>query len=120
MKKAFQFTAQIVLSIIIAGIISLGVYALTKNEAMAASTVAFGWILVALFMGAFDYDERKKHTSIKDAARNYGQAAVFVGTACLYMGTPQQCEDVCDDLWHRGVQAEYHELTGEETQFDII
>lgn len=70
MKKAFQFTALIVLSIIIAAVISVGVYALTKNEALAASTVAFGWILVALLMGAFDMDERKaKHMSIKDAFR---------------------------------------------------
>lgn len=51
---------------------------------------------------------------------DYRQAAVFVGTACLYMGTQQQCEDVCDDLWHYGQQARVEMLTGEETQFDIL
>ncbi len=51
---------------------------------------------------------------------DYGQAAVFVGTACLFIGTPQECDERADDLWHYGVQAEVQQLTGEETQFDII
>lgn len=51
---------------------------------------------------------------------NYRQAAVFVGTACLLIGTPQECDDLCDDLWHHGQQARMEMLTGEETQFDIL
>lgn len=122
MKKAFTFTAQIILSVIIAGIISLGVYALTKNETLAASTVAFGWILVALFMGAFDMDDdrKAKHQSIKDATRNYGQAAVFIGTACMFIGTPDECDKVADDMWHWGQQARIEMLSGEDTQFEIL
>ena len=78
-------------------------------------------IAIALALGAFDMSAIKrdmKHTSIKDAAR-YGQAAIFVGTACLFVGTPQECEDVCDDMWHYGQQAEVRALTGDET-FDIL
>lgn len=51
---------------------------------------------------------------------DYGQAAVFVGTACLFIGTPQECDDRADDLWHYGVQARVEQLTGEETSFNII
>ena len=50
---------------------------------------------------------------------DYRQAAVFVGTACLYMGTQQQCDELCDDLWHYGQQARVEQLSGDET-FDII
>ena len=64
--------------------------------------------------------EQELGSSIKDAARNYGQAAVFIGTACLYMGTPQECDDVCDDLWHHGQQAHVEMLTGEETSFNVL
>ena len=51
---------------------------------------------------------------------DYRQAAVFVGTACLLIGTPQECEDVCDDLWHHGQQARMEMLTGEEQAFDVM
>jgi hypothetical protein len=44
---------------------------------------------------------------------------VFIGTACLFIGAPKQCDDLCDDLWHHGQQAEVRALTGDET-FDII
>lgn len=51
---------------------------------------------------------------------NYRQAAVFVGTACLFIGTQTECDERADDLWHYGVQAEVQQLTGEETQFDVM
>lgn len=51
---------------------------------------------------------------------NYGQAAVFVGTACLLIGTPQECDDIADDLWHHGQQARVEMLTGEEQAFDVM
>lgn len=51
--------------------------------------------------------------------RNYGQAAIFVGTACVFMGTPQECDDLCDDLWHHGQQARVEMLTGDET-FNVL
>lgn len=122
MKKIMNFVLQIMLAAALSAGISLIALAILGIRDMGI----FLWtylciaLLIALFMGALDYDERKseKHTSIKDA-RNYGQAAVFIGTACLYMGTPQQCEDVCDDLWHYGQQAEVRALTGDET-FEIL
>ena len=61
-----------------------------------------------------------RYESIRPQRRDYGQAAVFVGTACLLIGTPEQCEDLCDDLWHHGQQARMEMLTGEETSFNII
>lgn len=51
---------------------------------------------------------------------NYRQAAVFVGTACLFIGTQTECDERADDLWHYGVQAEVQQLTGEETLFDVM
>lgn len=50
---------------------------------------------------------------------DYKQAAVFIGTACLYLGTQQQCDELCDDLWHHGQQAHVQVLDGNET-FDIL
>lgn len=77
-------------------------------------------IMVSAALGVFDMPERTKHDSIRHkTGRNYGQAAIFVGTACLFMGTPQECDDLCDDLWHHGQQARVEMLTGEET-FNVI
>jgi hypothetical protein len=77
-------------------------------------------IAVSGLLGVFDMPERTKHDSIRHkTGRNYGQAAVFIGTACLFVGTPQECDDLCDDLWHHGQQARVEMLTGEET-FNVI
>ena len=65
-------------------------------------------------------DEPSKYDSIKHkTGRNYGQAAIFVGTACLFMGTPKECKELCDDLWHRGIHAEVTEVT-EGMEFNIL
>lgn len=68
-----------------------------------------------------DEDGKSRYDSIRhyDGRRNYGQAAVFIGTACLFMGTPQECDEMADDLWHYGQQVEVKTLTGEES-FDIL
>ena len=50
---------------------------------------------------------------------DYRQAAVFVGTACLFIGPQTECDERADDLWHHGVQAEVLELTGEEV-FNVL
>ena len=75
----------------------------------------------ALITGVFDEREKSRYGSIKhyDGRRSYGQAAVFIGTACLFVGTPKQCEDVADDLWHYGQQVHVDTLTGDET-FEIL
>ena len=78
-------------------------------------------IAVSALLGVYDMPERTKHDTIRHkTGRNYGQAAIFVGTACLFMGTPKECDDLCDDLWHHGQQARVEMLTGEETSFNII
>ena len=79
-------------------------------------------IMTMLALGAFDEREESKHESIKryDWRRNYGQAAVFIGTACIFMGTPKECEDMCDDLWHNAQQAHMEMLSGEEKAFEIL
>lgn len=60
-----------------------------------------------------------KYDTIRHKTGNYGQAAIFVGTACLFVGAPKECDDLADDLWHRGIQCEVSELTGDEV-FDIL
>jgi hypothetical protein len=78
-------------------------------------------IAVSALLGVYDMPERTKHDTIRHkTGRNYGQAAIFVGTACVFMGTPQECDDLCDDLWHYGQQARVEMLTGEETSFNIL
>lgn len=68
-----------------------------------------------------DEDGKKKYDSIrhKMGGRTYGQAAVFIGTACLFIGEPNECWELADDLWHHAQQAEVRALTGEET-FDVL
>ena len=51
---------------------------------------------------------------------DYRQAAVFIGTACMFIGTADECDKVADDMWHWGQQARVEQLSGEETGFDII
>lgn len=90
---------------------------LDASDGVAIATYFGVAAVVAVALGVFgDGKDAARHTSIKDAAR-YGQAAIFVGTACLFVGTSRECEDVCDDLWHHGVQCEVGNLTGE---FDIL
>lgn len=100
--------------------------ALTMVGGAAAAIVGSAWVqglTVRQFIGRILSAEQEptKHGSIKhyNGRRNYGQAAVFIGTACLFMGTPQQCDEVCDDLWHHGQQAHVQMLEGNET-FDIL
>ena len=82
-------------------------------------------ILTMLALGAFDEPAKRedmKHDSIRhyNGRRNYGQAAVFIGTACIFMGTPKECEELADDMWHNAQQAEVKMLTGDETNFEIL
>lgn len=79
------------------------------------------WIIVGdaraiwrSIMGTNKYESVKHRTG-----RNYGQAAIIVGGACLYLGTPSECDELADDLWHRGVQAEVLEEPTEEV-FNVL
>jgi undecaprenyl pyrophosphate phosphatase UppP len=79
-------------------------------------------IVTMLVLGAFNVPERKqsnKYTVRHKAGRSYGKAAIFVGTACLFVGTPQECEELADDLWYYAQPVRVDTLTGDET-FDIL
>lgn len=119
MKQTIRFIGLGIAAALVGFVAMCIAIMLNASDGVAIGTYFAVAAVVALVLGVFDMSAIKrgiKHTSIKDAAR-YGQAAIFVGTACLFTGTPQECEDVCDDLWHHGVQCEVGNLTGE---FDIL
>ena len=120
MKQTIRFIAIIVLSAVVAFAMACIVLAITDSAKAFAFTYFIGAFFIALAIGAFDMKERTRYDSIKHRdGRSYGQAAIFLGTACLYIGTPKECEELADDLWHRGQQVEVSELTDSET-FDIL
>lgn len=114
------------LKMIVAAIVAVGMACVLimhgASDNMVIVTLFATGIAVSALLGVYDMPaERTKHDSIRHkTGRNYGQAAVFIGTACLFMGTPQECDDLCDDLWHHGQQARVEMLTGEETSFNIL
>lgn len=123
--KTLKFFAIVVLSAAVAMGVTLGVDALgVFNYRYAFVTIFFATAIgMAALLGAFREDGRKsRFESIQhyDGRKNYGHAAVFIGTACLFMGTPQECDDMADDLWHHGQQVRVEQLTGEETDFNIL
>ena len=121
MKKTFRFIGLTIVAALVGFAAMCIAIAFDASDRVAILSYFGVAIAIAAVLGAFDMGAIKrnmKHTSIKDAAR-YGQAAIFVGTACLFVGTPQECEDVCDDMWHYGQQAEVRAMTGDET-FDIL
>ena len=123
MKQTFKFIAIIVLSAAVAFVIA---YIIAGDSLGRFGVIGIGLaMLIASVMGAFDVAEKKKDgkkfDSIRhyDGRKSYGQAAVFIGTACLFIGSPDKCDEVADDLWHWGQQAEVRALTGDET-FNIL
>lgn len=121
MKKTFRFIGIIIVAAIVAAVVTVAVDTLEvfSYRYSFVAVYAATAICVAALLGVFREDGRSaKHTSIKDTAR-YGQAAIFVGTACLFVGTPQECDELADDLWHYAQQAEARMLTGDET-FDVL
>ena len=122
MKQTIRFIAIVVLSAAIAFGMACVVLAITDSE----KAFVFTYILVAVFaamsMGVFDVKEKKsgKYESIRHRSGiKYNQAAIFIGTACVFMGTPEQCDEVADDLWHWGQQARVDKVT-EETVFNVL
>lgn len=106
----------LVAAIVAAGMVCMMIMHDASDKAVIVTFFCVG-IMVAAALGVFDERKESKHDSVSryDGRRNYGQAAVFIGTACIFMGSVQECEDVCDDLWHYCQQAEVRTLTGEET-----
>lgn len=124
MKKFMTFILQIVLSAALSAGVNLIGFAILgiRDMAMFLWSYLMVSILIALFMGAFDVKEKQsKYNSIKHrmGRRNYGQAAIFVGTAAIFIGTPQECEELADSMQHYAQQAHVQVLDGNET-FDIL
>ena len=123
MKKAIIGIVKILVATIVAIVVTMIIDAIGIGYWYGHVAVFFctGIGMVAL-LGVFSDEESAKHESIKhyNGRRNYGQAAVFIGTAAIFVGTPQQCEDMADDLQHYAQQAKVKMLTGEETEFEIL
>ena len=123
MKKTLSFIGLIIVAAIVAAVVTvavdtLEVFSYRYSFVAVYAATAIG---VAALLGAFR-DERSasRYDSIRHkTGRNYGQAAVFIGTACVFIGSLNDCEDVCDDLQHYAQQAHVELLSGNET-FDIL
>ena len=123
MKKTIIDIVKILVACIVAIVATIAVDALGIGYHYGHVAVFFCTAIGMLaILGVFSEREDAKHDSIRhyDGRRHYGQAAVFLGTACVFMGTPKQCEDVADDLWHYGQQVHVEQLTGEENNFEVL
>lgn len=99
----------------------MNVYLFIIVPAMAIMCIVFAWIIAGdikailrSMRGSGKYD-----TIRHKMGRNYGNAAVFIGTACLFVGTPQECEELADDMQHYAQQAEARALDG-DMEFEIL
>ena len=101
--KTLRFMAIVVLSAVVAFIVA-SVLAETLRQFIAIGV--FGSMFITVIVGAFDVNEKTRYDSIrhKMGRKSYGQAAIFLGTACVFVGTPKECEERADDLWHYGHQ----------------
>ena len=124
MKKTINFIVKVIVAALVGFAMMCIAIAYDASDRLAFGTYLFVTIAVCAVLGVFD--ERKERDASRydtirhKTGRNYGQAAVFIGTACLFIGTPQKCEEACDDLWHHGQQAHVEMLSGEETSFNVL
>lgn len=117
--KTLKFIGLVIAAAIVGFVAMFVAIMLNASDGVAIMSYFGVAAIVAVALGVFrESKDAARHTSIKDAAR-YGQAAIFVGTACLFTGTPNECDELADDLWHRGVQCNVSEIKGNET-FDIL
>ena len=72
------------------------------------------WVIAALTRRKQARFDTIRH---KMGGRSYGQAAIYIGTACVFMGTPQQCDELADDLQHYAQQVRVDTIDGE---FDVL
>ena len=122
MKKNIKFIGIIIVAALVGFATMCVAIAFDASDKVAIVSYFGVAIAIAAVLGAFDMSSEKrdmKHTTIKDAARNYGQAAIFVGTACLFVGTPQDCEELADDMQHYAQQCEVRALDG-DIEFEIL
>ena len=109
-----------IVKIIAAAIVAAGVMVVMLLHGAGDMSAIFAFFCVAILtatgLGAFDAPEKckeQKKRTIRYVGRNYGQAAVFIGSACVFMGSPADCADVADDLQHYAEPAEVRMLDGE-------
>lgn len=117
--KTIKFIVKILVAAIVGFAAMCVAIAFDASDKVAIVSYFSVAVAIAALLGAFDMSAIKrsiKHTSIKDAAR-YGQAAVFIGTACLFIGTPKECEELADDLQHYAQPVRVDTIDGE---FDIL
>jgi hypothetical protein len=127
MKKTIAFIAKILVAAMVAMFLAVWADKGGVGYRFGFVAVYFCGSIAAFYTieGIIALIRRRRQAERENIIRfrrsmNYGQAAVFVGTACLFIGTQTECDERVDDLWHHGVRAEVQQLTGEETQFDII
>jgi len=124
MKQRKQITGAIllVLGLVVATGVDVNVWQAPVAAAMLLVGAAWiqGYGVWQFVRHLFEDEKRGRYDTIRHRSGiKYNQAAIFVGTACLFIGTPKECEELTDDLWHRGVQAKQVELTGNEV-FDVL
>ena len=89
---------------------------------MAVMCIVFAWIIAGDIKAILRSMRGKKYDSIHKMGQNYGQAAIFIGTACLFIGDPDECGELADSLQHYAQQAKARALKGDETfeTFEIL
>lgn len=116
MKQTIKFFVKIIAANIVAACTMIVMLLHGAGDVSAICAFFCTGILTAAGLGAFDATEKRKEqekTIRHYVGRNYGQAAVFIGSACVFMGSPADCADVADDLWHYAEPAEVRMLDGE-------
>lgn len=123
MKNLFKTIYQVIVSMAMAFVGAMMCIHFEIGYWAAPIVAFFAFAIVgALITGVFDEREKSRYGSIKhyDGRRSYGQAAVFIGTACLFVGSIADCEELADGLHHYAQQAHVQMLSGEETNFEIL
>jgi len=117
--KKMSFIVKFIVAFIVATFAVALCIRYDASDSVVILTYLSVGILTMLVLGVFDMGAIKrsmKHTKIKDAAR-YGQAAIFVGTACLFIGEPNECDELADDMQHYAQQVRVDTIDGE---FDVL
>ena len=122
MKQTIKFIGKVIVAAIVAMFMALVIA--WQGAGFNAVAIVFFCTALALagLMGAFDVPAKKgKYDSIrhKMGSKSYGQAAIFLGTACVFVGTPKECEERADDLLHYGQQVRVEDNI-EGMEFNIL
>lgn len=116
-----------IVKIMVAAMVAMGVVCvLIAHDASDGAILMTGLLVaggVSTALGVFKEQAHKIYNRFdirrREGGRSYGQAAIFIGTACIFMGTPQDAAELADDLQHYAQNARVVELTGEE-QLEVL